>query len=101
MNKKQKDTLRSFVGKAPKLPVNLNEVREWEKSSSIAEDWKGTKMVVKEIKPIRPTKAVFEDEKDVQRISNYATQSQKTQSVGMDRMRDMMGDFKQKKKINE
>lgn len=31
LNSRQKDILKSFVGKAPKFPVDLNTVREWEK----------------------------------------------------------------------
>lgn len=31
LNKKQKDILKSFVGKSPRLPAELNEVREWDK----------------------------------------------------------------------
>ncbi|MFF3924888.1 hypothetical protein [Paenibacillus lactis] len=31
LTNKQKNILKSFVGKSPKLPAELNEVREWEK----------------------------------------------------------------------
>ncbi|MMZ66640.1 hypothetical protein D1872_291510 [compost metagenome] len=31
LNRKQKDIMKSFVGKSPKLPVELNKVRDWEK----------------------------------------------------------------------
>jgi hypothetical protein len=54
-------------------------------------------MPVTEIKPIRPTQAIF-NEKDAQKFDNYANQVTKTKSVGMDRMRQMMREFKEKRK---
>lgn len=54
-------------------------------------------MPVTEIKPIRPTQAIF-NEKDAQKFDNYANQVAKTKSVGMDRMRQMMREFKEQRK---
>ncbi|MDO3408907.1 hypothetical protein QWJ34_03920 [Saccharibacillus sp. CPCC 101409] len=31
MNTTQKEILKSVIGKAPKLPVEINTVREWDK----------------------------------------------------------------------
>jgi len=31
LNKEKKEILKSFMGKAPKFPIDLNSVREWEK----------------------------------------------------------------------
>lgn len=31
LTKKQKDIMKSFIGKSPKLPAELNNVRDWEK----------------------------------------------------------------------
>lgn len=54
-------------------------------------------MPVTQIKPIRPTKAVI-NESDAQRFDNYANQTKKTESVGMNRMREMMKEFREKNK---
>ncbi|WP_158297319.1 hypothetical protein [Paenibacillus antibioticophila] len=54
-------------------------------------------MPITEIKPIRPTKSMVNDNR-AKKIHNYATQTEKTQSVGMDRIREMMGNFKEKRK---
>ncbi|PYY28380.1 hypothetical protein PIL02S_03536 [Paenibacillus illinoisensis] len=51
---------------------------------------------VTEIKPIRPTKAVIE-ESQAQKFDSYAKQIKKTESVGMNRMREMMKEFREKK----
>ncbi|WP_313641100.1 hypothetical protein MHH52_20680 [Paenibacillus sp. FSL K6-0276] len=56
------------------------------------------KMSVAQIKPIRPTKATFKDDREAQKFENYASQMKKTESVGMDKMRQMMEDFKKKRK---
>lgn len=31
LSQKQKNIMKNFVGKSPKLPIELGEVREWEK----------------------------------------------------------------------
>ncbi|MFM9278048.1 hypothetical protein [Paenibacillus jiagnxiensis] len=55
-------------------------------------------MPVTGIKPIRPTKTVFKNEQAAQKFENYASQVKKTESVGMNRMREMMQNFKEKRK---
>jgi hypothetical protein len=55
-------------------------------------------MAVTQIKPIRPTRATFYTEQEAQKFENYASQIKKTESVGMDRMREMMREFKEKRK---
>lgn len=32
LNNKQKDIMKSLIGKAPKFPISLNTVRDWEKN---------------------------------------------------------------------
>lgn len=49
-------------------------------------------------KPIRPTKAIFTNEMKYKDFVEYAVSSCKTKSVGMDKMRKMMKEFK---KANE
>lgn len=41
-------------------------------------------------KPIRPTKAMFSNEMDYKDFVEYAVNSSKTKSVGMDKMREMI-----------
>lgn len=55
-------------------------------------------MSVAQVKPIRPTKANFKNEQEAQKFEVYASQIKKTESVGMDRVRQMMEDFKKKRK---
>jgi hypothetical protein len=61
------------------------------------EDKEEKTMPVTEIKPIRPTTANYSKE-DVQKFDNYATENKKTQSVGMNKMREMMREFREKRK---
>lgn len=56
------------------------------------------KMSVTQVKPIRPTKANFKNEKDAEKFEVYASQIKKTESVGMNKVRQMMEDFKKKRK---
>lgn len=49
-------------------------------------------------KPIRPTKAIFTNEMDYKDFVEYAARTTKTKSVGMDKMREMLREFK---KANE
>lgn len=49
-------------------------------------------------KPIRPTKAIFTNEMDYKDFVEYAVSTTKTKSVGVDKMREMMREFK---KANE
>jgi hypothetical protein len=54
-------------------------------------------MAVTEIKPIRPTMSNV-SEKRAREIHDYATRPHKTQSVGMERIREMMKNFEEKRK---
>ncbi|PZT57451.1 hypothetical protein [Paenibacillus silvae] len=45
------------------------------------------------VRPIQPTKAVI-NESDAQRFDNYAKQMKKTESIGMNKMREMMKEFR-------
>jgi hypothetical protein len=49
-------------------------------------------------KPIRPTKVNFESSTEEQKFVNYANQNTKTESVGMDRIREMMNKHQEKRK---
>ncbi|WP_339193976.1 hypothetical protein MKY95_19405 [Paenibacillus sp. FSL P4-0176] len=49
-------------------------------------------------KPIRPTKVIFTNEMEYKDFVEYAVSSSKTKSVGMDKMRKLMKEFK---KANE
>lgn len=45
-------------------------------------------------KPIRPTKATFTNEMEYKDFVEYAVSSNKTKSVGMEKMRELMKEFK-------
>jgi hypothetical protein len=49
-------------------------------------------------KPIRPTKVNFESSTEKQKFENYANQNTKTESVGMDHIREMMNKHQEKRK---
>ncbi|WP_186331649.1 hypothetical protein [Paenibacillus xylanexedens] len=51
-------------------------------------------MAAKEVRPIRPTKVMFTNEMKYKDFVEYAVSSSKTKSVGMDKMRKMMKEFK-------
>jgi hypothetical protein len=46
------------------------------------------------IKPIRPTHLEFDSQEDLQRFVNYTTSKQKTQSPGLNRMRELLKNHK-------
>lgn len=49
-------------------------------------------------KPIRPTKASFNSSEEKQKFIDYATQTKKTESVGMDKVREMVRNHREKRK---
>ena len=50
----------------------------------------GGRKMVTAIKPIRPTYIEFESEEEMQRFINYATSKKKSESPGLDRLRQLM-----------
>lgn len=55
-------------------------------------------MEAKEVRHIRPTKVIFSNEMDYKDFVEYAVRSSKTKSVGIDKMREMMKEFKDSNK---
>ncbi|MDI4643599.1 hypothetical protein [Cohnella hashimotonis] len=56
------------------------------------------KMPTAATKPIRPTKASFNSSEEKQKFIDYATQTKKTESVGMDKVREMVRNHREKRK---
>lgn len=54
-------------------------------------------MVITTTKPIKPTVAHFDNEDEEQKFMDYALQAKKTESVGMDRMREQIRQHKDKR----
>jgi len=50
------------------------------------------------IKPIRPTKVNFESSIDKQKFVDYANEEKKTESISMDRIREMVSKHQDKRK---
>ncbi|GAA4881732.1 hypothetical protein GCM10023310_72240 [Paenibacillus vulneris] len=49
------------------------------------------------IKPIRPTQIFFNSNKEKAQFEKYISSSEKTESIGMEKMREKMKEFKEKR----
>jgi|GEM_PF-4282049 len=94
-------TTPNFSQRFERSLIEMNDIR---KGRSKGKTWRELRkefkrereeknMPLTEVKPIRPTKAVI-NKSDAQSFDNYANQTKKTESVGMNRMREMMNEFK-------